>query len=462
MTPKSIDTTIRSIKTNTGSVFNIIETSTGSYYCLKDNSEPPQPIGLNYSCNLYLSNGENNEYWSYNQLLARETLILYKAHQKIYQFEEPALEFTLIDMKFINFHVLDNRWVIVIIINNSNNTVICRTHDILKKKTSQTSVLADLHFPIIHTNYNTRVNNFIYTYTVGNQIIIFTPNQIARLGIQPDDGTQHIRLDFALASTTIFDQVSNRLEIEVMYSFDTVIQLSVQRKTSDKLTRPNILVYKNNKNFTRREYHCLTEPLICLGMVNMETLETTTYYSYPNPTQKLTINQAQKFPGVYEYLAPDIIIHRPDVHHLNEQYLTLLVQSEDTVAGDLPKQIQVNIHEFEPKKEQRKYFYVDMSDDGQVFTLIYRKSQDNTWTIYQVDRQSQQICHMVIAKPDISDIHIEITKTHSARIYNFNLNRDTIKSISPSIANMVSVLTDIPESMARIVGQFAKQKIINY
>ena len=461
MTPKSIDTTIRSINTNTGSVFNIIATSTGSYYCLKDNSEPPQPIGLNYSCHLYLSNGENNEYWAYNQLLARETLILYKAHQKIYQFEEPVLEFTLIDMKFINFHVLDNRWVIVIILNNSNNTVICRTHDILKKKTSQTSVLADLHFPIIHTTHNTRVNNFIYTYTVGNQIIIFTPNQIARLGIQPDDGTQHIRLDFALASTTIFDQVSNRLEIAVMYSSDTVIQLSVQRKTSDKLARPNILVYKNNKNFTKKEYHCLTEPLICLGMINTETLETTTYYSYPDPTQKLINNQAQKFPGVYEYLAPDIIIHRPDVQHCHEQYLTLLVPSDDA-TGDTLTQIRINIHAYEPGKEQRKYFHVDMVDDGQVFTLIYRKSQDNTWTIYQVDRQLRQIIHMVINKPKIQDIHIEITKTHSVRIYNFNLNRDTIRMICPSTTNMVSILTGIPEPIARIVGQFSNQKIINY
>jgi hypothetical protein len=316
--------------------------------------------------------------------------------------------------------------------------------------------LADLNFPISqHSNLSKHFIHFIYTYTIGNQIIIFTPEQIAKLGVQKNDGTRFIRLDFTMTPSTILKQIRNSLD-GATYPYNSFIHVVV-RNNSD-VSLPNLLVYKNSESFKAKDYHCLTGTKLFLGMVNTNTLETIQYHSYTDPTKEHT---NPEFSGVYEYLAPDIIIHRSDVYHLQEQYLTLLVPSEDK-SDNTPVQIRINIHEFEYKMEQRKYYNVDMSDNGEIFTLVYNKSQDTTWTVYQVNRQARTIIHMIITKPKTKDIHIEITKDHQIRVYNFNLNRDTIQTINPSTANMLAILTSIPEPMAILIGKFTKQKIINY
>jgi hypothetical protein len=461
---------IKSIKTTPGSVFNIIHTQSDDYYYShNDNTANPikiQTATLNDTANIFIPNGENNEYWAYNILCSRSQLHLCYRHQEIYHFDEQALSYKATQQYYINFHVLDNRWVVVFILSSDDKTIICRTHDLQKRRNSQTYSLAGL-----------RVNSAdcIYTYSVDNKIIIITPQQIALLGIQPDCGYSFTRLDFK--------QVPNPIIIHDIKWFSSQIIVKKVRHPTNSITNQQaevnehidthqgqfLNIYSQNTYRSHSEYSINYAPLL-LGTINFDTLDIKCYYSHPKiPAlmEQQLIKEPDEFldilTGIFEYLAPDIIIHRPDVSKLT-QYLSLLVPTAQDGTTP-PKLIIMNIHEFEPKKEQRKYMVVDMIDDGRLFTIIYTKFQDDTWSIYRVDRTTRTIIHMVVPKPPKSssqDIHIEIQSTGLIRIYKFNILRETIRTICPSTTNLVMLLDKISEPAAYLISKFAKQKIINY
>lgn len=459
---------IKSIKTTPGSIFNIIQTQSNDYY-YSSNDDPVNPIKLqqaelNDTANIFISDGENNEYWAYNNLGSRERLYIFHRHREIYHFDEPAFSHSYLNLNYSNFHVLDNRWVVVFIFSNDDKSIICRTHDLLKRKNSQSHLIPGL---------GVNSQDCIYTYSVDNQIIIITPDQIAKLSIQPDCGDGFTRLDFKQVPNPIITTEIKwfSLQIFVKKMAQSANNITHQQEPSGAYPGQFLNIYSHNTYRSHSEHSFNDKPLL-LGTINSDTLDIKCYYSQPKiPAIMIHQQHPQKeepskipgvFPGIFEYLAPDIIIHRPDIGKLT-QYLTLLVPTHAESVTPY-KSIIINIHEFEHKKEQRKYKVVDMKDNGMTFTIIYTKFQDDTWTIYQVDRYTQKIYHMVIPKPKLStqDFHIEILQSGKIRIYKFNVFRETIRCICPCTTNLVMILDKLPEPAAYQISKFAKQKIIIY
>ena len=217
-------------------------------------------------------------------------------------------------------------------------------------------------------------------------------------------------------------------------------------------------MYVQRSNFDDRSFHSIRSQNSFIGTINPETLENTRVV--PNPTELLL--------GGVEYLAPDIAIHRPDLLELT-QYFTLIAPtsvknlSDDQAQKPTSQQkiIQVNIHDYEHRKEQRRLYARHWDDDGRFFTLICSKWVGNHLIIYQVDRLTRTIGFMNIKTPANGTV-IEIQPGGRITISEFALSLEIIRVIEPTKTDIAALLTGIPSTAAELIAKFAEQKIINY
>jgi hypothetical protein len=449
---------------NRSDTFNIIQTNTDFYYSPKSDTGNPRRLYLNQwrdTIEFHLPNSEKSEYWAYNLLGARDVMHLYKGSQEIYKFEDRTKTTSRLEMVCVGFHVLNDRWVVVLEYCEGDKTFICRTHDILKQKNSQSHLLAELRA----TSY-TDIKNYSYA---GEYILVMTSTHIAKIKVAPDNGTGLTFLDYKVQT----NDIGLNQQIPKVNMWDVSFK-HVSGLGPDGAQIRQINVYVRRSDFDDRSFHSIRSQHSFIGTINPETLENTGVV--PNPTELLQ--------GGVEYLAPDIAIHRPDLHGLT-QYFTLIAPAslsetvvvvpgcldpEEPVQSQQPtlqqklirqKLIQVNIHDYEHRKEQRRLYARHWNDDGRFFTLICSKWTDTQWLIYQVDRLTRTIVFMRVKAP-AGGLATEIEHGGRIVISKFNLFRETVRVIEPTKQTISTVLTGIPSTASGFIAKFAKQKIINY
>ena len=410
----NMDTQIKSI--HRSDTFEIIQTSDDFYYSPKDNPGNPQRLYLNQWCDTitsHLPKSEKSDYWAFNLLCAREVMHLYKGSQEIYQFEDRTKTISRLEMDLIGFHVLNDRWVVVL--------EYCERD---------------------RTSYN---NIKSYSYA-GEYILIMTSTHIAKIIVAPDYGDGWTKLDYKIIPNNIgLGQQATRENI-----WDVSLK-QVSRLGPDGTRISQINVYMPRLEYIDVFLHSIRSHNSLIGTINPETLENTGVF--PNPTELLP-------GGGVNYLAPDIVIHRPDLHVLT-QYFTLLAPEQSQQPTLQQKLIQVNIHDYEPKKEQRNLYVRYWNDDGRFFTLICSKWTDTRWLIYQVDRLTRTIAFMRVKVP-ANDLTTEIQHDGQIVISKFDIFRETVRVIEPAKTDISAVLTGIPGTAAEFIAKFAEQKIINY
>ena len=459
--------------------FEIIQTSNDFYYSPKADRGNPQRLYLKQWCDtikFHLPNSENSEYWAFNLLGSRNVMHLYKGSREIYQFEDRTKTTARQEMDLIGFHVLNDRWVVVLEYCERDRSFICGTYDILKKKNSQSHLLTELRA----TSY-TDIKNYSYA---GEYVIVMTSTHIAKIKVAPDSGTGLTFLDYKVTT--------NNIDLKQQAPRENIWDISfkqVSRLGLDGTQTSQINVYVQRLEYVDGFFHSVRSHNSFIGTINLETLENTGVII--NPTELL-------HGGGVDYLAPDIAIHRPDLHGMT-QYFTLLAPSslietvvvvpgcldpavtpslletfvvaqgsEDPavpVQTEQPtsqqKLIQVNIHDYEPRKEQRRLYVRHWNDDGRFFTLICSKWTDTQWLIYQVDRLTRIIAFMRVKVP-ASGLMTEIQHGGRIVISKFDLFRETIRVIEPTKTDISAVLTGIPSTASGFIAKFTEQKIINY
>ena len=465
--------------------FEIIQTSNDFYYCPKADRGNPQRLNLNQlrdTITFHLPNSDQSEYWAYNLLGAREVMHLYKGSREIYQFEDRTKTIARLgQMELVGFHVLNDRWVVVLEYCERDRTFICWTHDILKKKNSQSHLLTELR-----ATSCTDIKNYSYA---GEYVIVMTSTHIAKIKVAPDNGIGLTFLDYKVTT--------NNIDLKQQAPKGSIWDVSfkqVSRSEPDGTQTSQINVYVQRSGYVGEFFHSIRSHNSFIGTINPETLENTGVIS--NPTELF-------HGGGVDYLAPDIAIHRPDLHGLT-QYFTLLATSSlsetfvvvqgsldhqvpsslsETVAvvqGSLDpavpvqikqptsqqkliqqKLIQVNIHDYETKKEQRRLYARHWNDDGRFFTLICSKWTDTQWLIYQVDRLTRTIVFMRVKAP-ASGLMTEIQHGGRIVISKFDLFRETVRVIEPTKTDISAVLTGIPSTASGFIAKFTEKKIINY
>jgi len=434
---------IKSIR-HTGT-FDIIQTDTDFYYSPKTDRANPRRLNLNHwrdTIVFHLPNLENSEYWAYNLLATRNVMHLYRGSQEIYRFEDWTKTNSRLEMVCVGFHVLNDRWVVVLEYCERDRTFICRTYDILKKMNTQSHMLLELRA----TSYND-IKSYSYA---GEYILVMTSTHLAKIRVAPDNGTGLTCLDYKVTTNNIGLNQQAPREDMLDISFKHIRGLG-----SDGTQTSQINVYMQRSDFDDRSFHSIRSQKSFIGTINPETLDNTRVV--PNPTELLL--------GGVEYLAPDIAIHRPDLLGLT-QYFTLMVSdvqatSQAKQATSQQKLIQVNIHDYEPRKEQRRLYARHWDDDGRFFTLICSKWLGNHLIIYQVDRLTRTIGFMNIKTPANGTV-IEIQPGDRITISEFDLSLEIVRVIEPTKTDISAVLTGIPITAAELIAKFAEKKIINY
>ena len=490
-----MDIQIKSI--HRSDTFDIIQTDTDFYYSPKADRANPYQLYLNQWCEtikFYLPNASKSEYWAYNLISSREVMHLYHGNKEIYTFEDRT-QTVARDMELLGFHILNDRWLVVFEYCQFDKIFICRTHDILKKKNSQFHSLAELR-PSSHIDIK------CYSFA-GEYILLMTSTHIAKISVAPDDGTGLIKLDYKTMPNNIVLKSQDIAEHIIDVSFNQVNGLGPSGTQQSR----QINVYMKRPHFYKLCFHSIMSHHSFIGTINTETLENARV-----PNQEF-LN------GGVEYLAPDIAIHRPDLHDLT-QYFTLLAEPTKNLS-DVPstqtevplhwainpshtveskillhsnsaplisnqhpggvglefnvngtvhepclkqakkRLIQLNIHYYEERKEQRLLIAHKWDDDGRFFTIICSKWLDKQWLIYQVDRATRSIAFMRIQAP-ANDTVIEIQPGGKIIISRFDLLRETVRVIEPIKTHISSVFTGIPCTTAEFIAKFVCQKKINY
>lgn len=445
--------------------FDIIQTATDFYYSPKADRANPYQLYLNQWCEtikFYLPNASKSEYWAYNLLGSREVMHLYHGYKEIYTFED-CTQTVARDMELLGFHILNDRWLVVFEYCQFYKIFICRTHDILKKKNSQVHTLAELR-PPSHSDIK------CYSFA-GEYILVMTSTHIAKISVAPDDGTGLIKLDYKTMPNNIVLKSQDIAEHIIDVLFNQVNGLGPSGTQQSR----QINVYIKRPNFNKLCFHSIMSHHSFIGTINTETLE------------NARVPNQEYLNGGVEYLAPDIAIHRPDLHDLT-QYFTLLAEPAKNLS-DVPstqtevplhwainpshmvhepclkqakkRLIQLNIHYYEHRKEQRRLIAHKWDDDGRFFTIICSKWLDKQWLIYQVDRATRSIAFMRIQAPAYDTV-IEIQPGGKIIISRFDLLRETVRVMEPIKTYISSVFTGIPSTTAEFIAKFVCQKIINY
>ena len=360
-------------------------------------------------------------------------------------------------MVCVGFHVLNDRWVVVLEYCERDRTFICGTYDILKKRNAQSHMLLELKA----TSYND-IKSYSYA---GEYILVMTSTHIAKIRVVPDNGTGLTYLDYKVTTNNIgLNQQApreNMWDVSFKHVPSTLNYNSVSTESGlgpDGTQTSQINLYVQRSDFDDRSFHCIRSQNSFIGTINPETLENARVVA--NPTELLL--------GGVEYLAPDIAIHRPDLLELT-QYFTLIAPTSVKNLSDYQakqptsqqKLIQVNIHDYEHRKEQRRLYAHHWDDDGRFFTLICSKWLGNQLIIYQVDRLTRTIGFMNIKIPSHGTV-FEIQPDGRIVISEFDLSLEIIRVIEPTKTNISAVLTGIPITAAELIAKFAEQKIINY
>lgn len=440
--------------------FEIIQTATDFYYSPKADPGNPRRLNLNQwrdTITFHLPNSEKSEYWAFNLLGSRNVKHLCKGSREIYQFEDRTKTTARQKMDLICFHVLNDRWVVVLEYCESDRSFICGTYDILKKKNAQSHLLTELRA----TSY-ADIKNYSYA---GEYVIVMTSTHIAKIKVAPDNGTGLTFLDYKVQ----INNIDLKQQVPREYIWDVSFK-QVSRLAPDGTQTSQINVYVQRSDLGDRFFHSIRSQYSFIGTINHETLENTGVIA--NPTELLR-------GSVVDYLAPDIAIHRPDLLGMT-QYFTLIEPASlsETVAvahgcldPEVPAQakqltsqqklIQVNVHDYEHRKEQRRLYARHWNDDGRFFTLICSKWTDTQWLIYQVDRLTRTIAFIRVRAP-AGGLTTEIQHCGRIVISKFDLFRETVRVIEPTKTNIASVLTGIPSTAAEFIAKFSEQKIINY
>jgi hypothetical protein len=282
-----------------------------------------------------------------------------------------------------------------------------------------------------------------------------TSTHIAKIRIAPDDGSGLSSLDY----NVIPNNIGLHLQIPRVNMWDVSFKHVVILEP-DEAQIIQINVYVQRPDFEDRSFHSIRSHNSFIGTINPKTLE--------NTGVVLDTGAGVLLPGGVEYLAPDIAIHRPDLH-MQTQYITLLAAPATNLSAiqePCPEQanqrfIQLNIHKYEHKKEQRRLYTRYWNDDGRFFTLICSKWLDKQWLIYQVDRLNQTIAFMRIQAPANSTL-TEIQPGGKIIISEFDLLREIVRVIEPTKTDISSVLTGIPFTAAEFIAKFTEQNKINY
>jgi hypothetical protein len=419
---------------------NIIRTEDDIYYCAKgddDTEYTPIPLGLNKhndTIKIRVQNTCNNHYWAYSLIMRREYVYLMDGPKLVFKFEEPAFEFGCVQFVLISLYVLNDRWVVSIIYNTWDKTIMCRTHDVLGHHPAKLHLLSGIK--------PTQQSVAAQTYSDGtNYVLIYTPEKIARVSVCPDAGDSITRLNYKVIDNNI--KFVNRREANTWLADVSLVEYT-------PISQPEKRQINVHYKYGNCKYaiHAYKNGKVLIGTINPDTLENMfigDWQDHP-PCEQPVIA------GFYEYLAPDIIIQRPDISKF-EQYLVLL-------AAD-GRQIRINIHEYEENKEQRNLYYMLQNDTGRIATLIFRKHADKSFLIYQADRQEQTITYRYVANL-CSDPFINTTADGCIVLRDFALTGSIQRLIMPATTSISAVCSRIPATIQDTIARFMKQKIIHY
>ncbi len=431
--PTASDVEIKSIKQST--TFEIIQTKTDFYYCEKDKA--PRPLNLSQhseTIKLYIPKNTNTNYWGYSLISNRELVFLYRGQNKIFEFQEPTLGYGN-SMQFVEFYVLHNRWVVVILVEI--NDVIIKTHDMQGKHKSKTHMLGDIKTTV--EPYNT----VTFYDATQNYILVLTPYHIGKIGICPDDADGITRINFKCVANNI--KLGNTYNSNGRKKHFSDLRISLH---SNPITNNNqIMVYYDN-HYNTNSFHAIRYNNTLIGTISPDTLENIMVKNWAGE-----MLGESRFEGAYEYLAPDIIIHRPSFEFNKlEQYLVFIKPD----GGE----IHINIHDFEFHKEQRRLDRKLQFDDGRYFTLVMTNwSSDNMMRVYQVDRVEKTVVYMLVQK--IPDTTIDVESNGKLVYRNHDLFRKPVRVVNTQIT-VADVFKEIPVTVCDWISKFMKKKKIHY
>jgi len=433
--PTAADVEIKSIKQS--ATFEIIQTKTDFYYCENDK----EPAALNLSryaetIKFYIPANSETTYWGYSLLSNRQLICIYRGKDKVFEIHEPAFKYD-VPIEFIDFYVLHDRWIVVILIETNTNNIIAKTHDMQGDHQTKPHMLGGLKADTNHYNIIT------FCCSKENYILVLTPYHIGKIAIYPDDADGITRLDFKCVANNV--KLGNYSSATVKY----FSYLKINQFTNPTTNTNHIMVYINTTYSTYRQFHSLKESNKLIGIINPETLENHQVF---NRSGHMDIEGEKLFSGAYEYLAPDVIIHRPSFEfNKQEQYLVLIKPD----GGD----VRINMHEFEERKEQR-YLYKNLQfNDARYFTLVMTCWAEDNLRVYQVDRESQTVVYMLVPKMLNATLHIE---SNGKLVYrNHDLFRKPVRVVNTQIT-VADVFKDIPDTVCDLISKFMKKKIIYY
>ncbi len=426
------------VSMNRSLTFEIIQTKTDFYYC--ENDKEPAPLNLAQyaeTAKFYIPENSESTYWGYSLLSNRQSISIYRGKDKVFEIHEPAFKYD-VPIEFIDFYVLNDRWIVVILIETNTNNIIAKTHDMQGSHQSKTHMLGGLKAAANHYNIIT------FCCSKKNYILVVTPYHIGKIAIYPDDADGITRLDFKCVANNV--KLGNNSSATVKY----FSYIKINQLTNPTTNTNQIMVYIKTTYSTNRKFHSLNESNRLIGIINPETLENHQVFNWSG---NMDIEGEKPFSGAYEYLAPDVIIHRPSFEFNKlEQYLVLIKPD----GGD----VRINMHEFEERKEQR-YLYKNLQfNDARYFTLVMTSwSDDNMLRVYQVDRESQTVVYMLVPKMINATLHVE---SNGKLVYrNHDLFRKPVRVVNTQIT-VADVFKDIPDTVCDLISKFMKKKIIYY